>query len=110
MSKVSDDILMEFMKKTDASVLRIEKSVSSLVSDQGILKTNLDNHIKEDESKKELKEDHARALDRKNWAIGLLVGVIIFFLGYIWGGNTSDKIKNNVEEKRLQERTEKSPG
>ena len=98
---------MEFMKKTEASVSNIEAAVATLSKDHGILKTNLENHIKDDESKKDLKESHDRALDRKNWAIGVLVSVLLVVMGYIWG---NDKHNSNDKKETVQERVTESPG
>ena len=93
-TKVSDEVLMEFMAELRKDVKEIKDSVSDLTTEHNTLKERVNNHIED-------------SWKRNTWisVIVLLVGIICSLLGYIW----SDKSNNQSNEQRIEKSIQERP-
>lgn len=99
-SVVSDEILMQFMKDVKKSVDEIRESVSRLSLAHVKNTERLENHIANEKTVKGVEDAHDKKRTVYVALISILVGLIIFGLGYIW----RDKKENN---ERVQESIER---
>ena len=98
-SVVSDEILMQFMKDVKKSVDEIRESVSKLSLAHVKIEERLDNHISNEKTVKSVEDDHDKKKTVYIALISILVGLIIFGLGYIWRDKTikNERVQESIE-------------
>jgi hypothetical protein len=94
--EMSEEILMLFIERIEASVSKVELSVKEIENGvgsirdsiarqktkQGILETNLNNHIQNEETSRDVKSNFDKKLTVALTVIGILISIMFYGIGY----------------------------
>jgi uncharacterized membrane protein len=100
---MSSELVIKLMEEVRNDMNEIKKIVAENATSQAILSTNLNNHIAQEESLDQVKEDAYRKVTVAYVIIGLLITIIMFIAGYKVGDSKNLYTKEDaIKEQRYE--------